>query len=194
MSVYHHNLLRKAPLPRFYPYLSNSIPQTQYPYDSVYNTTTTTNHHQRNITHPKYQFYGNMEYPYYVRRQRIPKVYTRPKPSFSKYGNHYYQIPGYPPYIYWYPNPLKCRDTCGDRICNAYFRKINDYRNCRRCQNQKVPKCWNPVKQQCVSCPPQQALENCSSRSRFGCANPNGWQMADTSPVNPIYTGCKLCH
>lgn len=183
------NIPNDASYPYAIPHLNASIPQTQYPYDSVYDT-----QYQENIIHPKYRWYGNMEYPYFAQRHRQPKVYTRPKPSLRYDNGHAYTIPSYPPYVYWYPNPLKCRDTCGDDICNAYFQKINNYRNCRRCQNQKTPKCWDPKFQKCVACPPEIALESCSSRKRFGCANPNGWDQGPTQPINPIYTGCKLCH
>lgn len=194
LSVYqttqYQNIPRDPPMPFGYAHLSGNIPQTHYPYDSVYDT-----EYQSVIMHPKYRWYGNMEYPYHVRRQRVPKVFTRPKPNYYKYNNYYYQIPNYPPYVHWYPNPMLCRDTCGDAICNEYFRRINDYRNCLRCQmNRGKPMCWSPEKQDCVDCPPEEALAKCNSRDRFGCANPNGFPHADVPPVNPIYTGCMMCN
>jgi hypothetical protein len=186
----YQNIPRDATLNYYYPYLGYNIPQTQYPYDSVYD-----NEYQSLISHPKYRHFGNLEYPYYVRRHRTPKIYTRPKPNEYKFNNYTYQIPNYPPYVYWYPRPGLCRDSCGDAVCNEYFKRINDWRNCRRCQNMRPnPMCWDSVKEKCVPCPRNEALGNCNLRSKFGCANPNGPQHSDVPPINPLYTGCSLCN
>lgn len=191
-SVYTNTQFTNVPgqvsYPYYLPHLSGNIPQTHWPYDSVYDTTW-----QNNISHPKYRWYGNMEYPYYTQRHRTPKVFTRPKPMYWKNNGFYYKIPSYPPYIYWYPNPYLCRDMCGDEICNEYFIRINDYRNCQRCQKRDPPQCWDPKSQKCINCPPELALEKCSLRKRFGCTNPNGYQHTDVPPINPLYTGCKMC-
>ncbi len=180
------NIGRDPSYPYYYPHLNGYLPQTMYPYDSVYDNT-----YQSNIRHPKYRWYGNMEYPYFVRRHRIPKVFTEPKPTFTKANGFYHQIPSYPPYIYWYPNPTKCRDACGEAVCNEYFRRMNNYNMCQRCQTTDPPSCWNPKIQRCVPCNPETALEDC--KQTYGCANPNGWPHRKVAPQNPLYTGCQLC-
>ena len=170
-------------------YLTSKLPQTQYPWDSVYDT-----RYQRDIQHPKYKWNGNMEYPYFVRRHRIPKVFTEPKPiAYKDYNSGYsYQIPQYPPYVYWYPNPVECRDACGADKCDAYYKRMNDYRGCQRCQTLKIPKCWNSTTQRCESCSPEKALSRCEDN--FGCRNPNGWVHDNVAPINPKFSGCQLCN
>lgn len=182
------NVPRDASYPYGHPYLTSRMPQTHYPWDSVYDS-----RYQLDIQHPKYRWYGNMEYPYFVRRHRIPKVFTEPKPQWIENDDGYtYQIPAYPPYVYWYPNPVECRDACGSATCNAYFKRMNDYRMCQFCQNLKTPQCWNPGRQRCEACPPEQALSRCEDN--FGCRNPNGWMHDNVPPINPKYTGCQLCN
>lgn len=141
----------------------------------------------------KYDYYGNMSYPYYVKKHRIPKIYLKPKPRIYKSNNYYYQIPPYPPRIYFYNNPIECRDKCGPRACNLYHKRLNDFNNCKRCQNIKSPgpMCWSSRRQKCVPCPRHHALSRCEDR--FGCSNPNGLPHDNVPPINPLYTGCKNC-
>lgn len=190
-SVYANTQFTNVPPDASYPYgyqhLSGSLPQTHYPWDSVYDT------RYQAVQHPKYRDgVGNMEYPYFVRRHRIPTVFTNPKPvSYDDADSGYsYQIPQYPPYIYWYPNPEECRDVCGADKCEAYYRRVNNYRMCQFCQTLKTPQCWNAGKQQCEKCRPEQALSRCEDR--FGSYNPNGWMQDRVAPINPKYTGCQL--
>jgi hypothetical protein len=182
------NIPRDASYPYGHPYLSSRLPQTHYPWDSVYDT-----RYQRDVQHPKYQWHGHMEYPYYVRRHRIPKVFTEPKPiEFASPNGYSYQIPQYPPYVYWYPNPVECRDACGTKVCEEYHRRMNNYRMCKFCQTLKRPMCFDPRRQSCVPCRPEQALARCEDN--FGCRNPNGWMHDNVEPINPKYTGCQLCN
>lgn len=189
-NSWYSNVPRSPSYPYGYPHLSASIPQTHYPLDSVYD-----NRYQKDVRNPKYRWFGNMEYPYFVQRHRQPKVFTEPKPKYTIHNGYYYSVNSYPPYTYWYPNPMKCRDACGEKVCNEYFRRLNNYNNCKRCQLSRgyngLPMCFDPKSQQCVECTPEQALENCEDR--FGCANPQGWPHARVPPQNPLYTGCKNC-
>ena len=124
--------------------------------------------------------------------------HVEPKPTFVT-GSHakgcgcnqctIHKVPEYPPTIYWYPNPMECEDVCGKKVCNKYYRQLNNYRMCQICQSQKTPMCWNPNAQRCEMCSPEQAWESCSDR--FGAQNPNGWLHANTGPINPKYTGCQ---
>lgn len=169
-----------------YPYMTSRLPQANWPWDSVYDTA-----YQSDINNPNYRHYGTMEYPYSVRRQQVPLVYVNPRPSSYETDSGYgFNIPNYPPAIYWYPNPTECEDTCGPQVCNAYYKRANDYRMCNVCQTLKKPMCWDPRSQRCVDCAPEQALESCEKR--FGSTNPNGWPHARVAPINPKYTGCAL--
>lgn len=126
--------------------------------------------------------------------------FVEPKPTLVTHGHAHgagcgcgacvtHKVPEYPPTIYWYPNPMECEDVCGRKVCNQYYRKLNNYRMCQICQSQKTPMCWNPDAQRCDMCSPEQAWESCSDR--FGAQNPNGWLHANTGPINPKYTGCQ---
>lgn len=183
------NVPRNAAYPYGLSHLTGSLPETHYPYDAVYDA-----RYQRNVRDPRYKYHGNMQYPYYVQRHRTPKVFTEPKPRSYKWNNYSYHIPSYPPYVYYQPNPIKCRDACGTDVCNEYFRRLNNYNNCRRCQLVKSPgpMCWSPTTQRCVSCPPEQALSRC--QDSFGCGNPNGGVHDNVAPINPLYTGCQNCN
>ena len=198
MSIYqksqYSNLAKpyRASYPYYIPHLNGGNPQTMYPYDAVYDQK-----YQGQNMDPRFQYYGNMEYPQSVQRHRMPYVYYNPKPKLyvdttNPGAAHYYDIPPYPPYVYWYPNPMKCRDICGNKICDAYFRQINNYRNCTRCQRKQTPQCWSPEAQECVQCAPEEALASCASLDRYGSPNPNGQMHANVPPQNPLYTGCKL--
>ena len=179
-----------APYPWYIPFLNGGNPRTMYPYDAIYDQ-----RYQEHNSDPKYQYFGNMAYPAYVQRHRVPQVYFDPKPTkYYSTSGYQYKIPPYPPYIYWYPNPVECRDVCGNKVCDAYHNALNNYNNCRRCQRMDPPQCWDPDNQMCKTCPPKQALKKCSSRGRYGCANPNGFPHDDVPPINPKYTGCKLCN
>lgn len=195
MSIYSKNQYSNredpysAPYPYYIPFLNGGNPQTMYPYDALYDQK-----YQMQNSDPKYQYYGNMEYPYYVQRHRSPHVYFDPKPTKYWHSNGFqYRIPPYPPYIYWYPNPVECRDVCGNNVCDAYYNAMNNYRNCKRCQQKDPPQCWDSTSQKCTDCPPEEALEGCQLRTRYGCANPRGFPHADVPPINPKYTGCKMC-
>lgn len=182
----------RAPYPHYIPFLNGGNPETLYPYDGLYDKK-----YQAARGNPKYQHYGSMDYPHYVQRHNQPQVYFNPKPVLKVNMSNpkavlYNEIPPYPNYIYWYPNPVECRDTCGNKVCDAYYEKANNYRNCMRCQRKDPPQCWSSQAQQCVNCPPEQALTACSSRVRYGMPNPNGELHADVAPQNPLYTGCKL--
>lgn len=183
------NVPRDPSYPYGYPHLRGTLPQTHYPYDAVYDA-----QYQRNVRHPKYRYYGNMEYPYWVQRHRMPKVFTEPKPRSYKWNGFKYQIPPYPNYVYFYNNPNECRDLCGLDVCNEYFRRKNNYLNCKRCQNVKFPgpMCWDPNKQRCITCPVRQALSRCEDN--FGCGNPLGSPHDNVPPINPKYTGCQNCN
>ena len=138
---------------------------------------------------------GVTDIPNQPRRHRLPDILVKTKPQNykAKKTGFYYQIPQYPPYVYWYPNPMECRDVCGTKVCNDYFKRMNDYRMCRFCQNLKDPQCWDSKLQRCVTCNQSQALKRCEDQ--YGCQNPNsylGWQD-NGAPINPKYTGCKMC-
>ena len=184
------NVPKNPSYPYGYPHLSASLPQTHYPYDSVYDVT-----YQKHVKHPKYRWYGNMQYPYHVQRHRMPKVFTEPKPTFAVHNGYYYSTNSYPPYVYWYPNPTKCRDMCGEKTCQEYYYKLNNYLNCKRCQNRRgskgQPLCFDPNKQKCVECAPELALIPCEDR--FGCANPQGLPHRRGPPIDPRKTGCQMC-
>lgn len=182
------NIPRDAGYPYGFPYLDSRLPQTMYPWDSVYDM-----QYQHDVQNPKYQYYGNMEYPYFVRRHRMPLVFANPKPREVAHGPYSYQIPQYPPYVYWYPNPTECRDTCGSAICDAYYKRMNDFRGCQLCQNLRGgPQCWDAKNQRCRKCRPEEALERCEDQ--FGCRNPDGWLQDNVAPINPKYTGCRVCN
>ncbi len=176
----------------YIPFLNGGNPEPTYPADALYDGT-----YQTDNMNPKYQYYGNMEYPQTVQRQNVPLVYYNPKPNLYVDASdpsslYYYTIHPYPPYVYWYPNPNECRDVCGNKVCEDYYNQMNNYRNCTRCQKNDPPQCWSSKKQQCVNCPPEKALEGCHLRTRYGIPNPNGELHADLPPQNPLYTSCKL--
>lgn len=172
-----------------YSHLTGSFPETHHPYDAVYDA-----RYQHNVRHPKYKHYGNMAYPAWVRKHATPKVFTEPKPRSYKWNGYKYQISTFPNYLFWNSNPVKCRDACGTNICNEYFRRLNNYNNCKRCQNVKYPgpMCWSSNKQRCVACPPEQALSRCEDS--FGCNNVLGGVHDNVGPINPLYTGCQNCN
>lgn len=189
-NSWYSNIPRNAAYPYYNGHLGGLLPQTQYPYDGVYD-----NKYQQNIRDPSFKWYNNMEYPYYVQRHRIPQVFTEPKPDFKVKDGYFYSINNYPPYVYWYPNPLECRDACGEKVCNEYYRRLNNYNNCQRCQLSRgyngMPMCFDSRTQKCVDCSPGQALANCEDT--FGCGNPQSWPHGRVPPQNPLYTGCKNC-
>ena len=49
------NVTRDASYPYGFPYLSSQLPQTHYPWDSVYDS-----RYQRDIQNPKYRWYGSI--------------------------------------------------------------------------------------------------------------------------------------
>lgn len=182
------NVTRTPSYPHRYPHLVSKLPETQYPYDSVYDS-----RYQHDIKHPNNQ-HQNMEYPHWVQRHRMPMVFTERKPrSYNTTTGYSYQVYPYPPYQYFYHNPRKCRDTCGGRSCQKYFKKLNNYNNCKRCQliKRPGPMCWDPKAQRCVSCSHNKALTRCEDT--FGCKNPQGFPHGNIRPINPLYTGCKNC-
>lgn len=198
MSIYQKSQFSNIPNPYqashpyYIPFLNGGNPEPMYPSDALYDGT-----YQKDVMNPQYQYFGTMNYPYTVQRQNVPYVYYNPKPNlYVDFSNPssalYYNIPPYPPYVYWYPNPQTCADVCGNKICDKYYEQMNNYRNCKRCQLNDPPQCWSSSKQQCVNCPPEQALESCSSRRRYGMPNPNGEIHADVPPQNPLYTNCRL--
>lgn len=182
------NVPRNASYPHGYSHIQGTLPETQYPYDSAYDHT-----YQRDIRHSKYRYYGNMEYPHWVQRHNMPQVYTDHKPRSYTNNGYKYAIPPYPPYLYFYPNPVECRDACGKNTCDKYYYRLNNYNNCKRCQLVKSPgpMCWSSQKQQCVACPREQALSRCEDS--YGCGNPNGFPHDNVGPINPLYTGCQNC-
>lgn len=172
-------------------FLNGSNPNVQYPYDAQFDSK-----YQNDVVNPTYSTnVGEMNYPYYVQRHRSPEVFYDPKPTkyYNPVDNHIYQIPQYPPYMYWYPAPSECRDTCGKKVCDSYYKAMNDNRNCQRCQRKDPPQCWDSQIESCVDCPRSTALASCNSRNSYGCANPRGFPHSDGAPINPMYTGCKLC-
>jgi hypothetical protein len=140
---------------------------------------------------------GNLPYgtyPFGIRSPalNVPEVLPRARPlEYSASQGFVYQNYAYPPMMYWYPNPRECEDVCGGDVCNQYYRKKNDFRMCQVCQSLKKPMCWDSSKQQCVNCPKRQAMASCTDT--HGCVNPNGWVNDNVGPVNPKYTGCKMC-
>src|SRR5690606_3034691 len=120
---------------------------------------------------------------YWVQRHRMPKVFTEPKARSYKWNGFSYQIPPYPNYMYWYPNPVECRDSCGLDVCNEYYRRRNNYLNCKRCQLVKSPgpMCWDSKVQRCVACPREQALSRCEDN--YGCGNPLGFPNDNVGPI-----------
>jgi hypothetical protein len=198
MSLYRNSQYSNKPFhystsnPYYIPFLNGGNPEPMYPSDALYDGT-----YQTDNMNPKYQYYGNLDYPQTVQRQNQPLVYYNPKPvlkvdATDKSSILYYESPKYPPYVYYYPNPVECKDVCGNKICDAYYNKMNNYRNCRRCQMKSTPQCWCPRTQTCVNCPPEKALTSCASRTRYGMPNPNGALQADVPPQNPLYTSCRL--
>ncbi len=189
-NTQYSNLSKDPGFPYGYPHLRGMYPQTMYPYDSVYD-----NKYMTDVSHPKYKYFGNMEYPYWVQRHNRPQVFTNPKPtSWSKNEGFVHKISNYPPNIYWYPNPTECRDACGGKRCGNYYQQKNDFLNCQRCQLVKYPgpMCWDRTKQMCVKCPKEQALAPCEQS--YGCSSPLGFPNQSTPPINPLYTGCANCH
>lgn len=168
-----------------YPYMTSRLPQAMWPWDAVHDV-----QYQTDVQNPRYKHYGMMEYPYSARRHRTPLVYVKPRPAEYQVHGLTYQIPQYPPPIYWYPNPVTCEDSCGSSKCQDFYGKQNDYRMCQMCQNLKSPMCWDPKSRRCVDCLPEHSLESCEQR--FGSRNPNGWLHANVAPINPKYTGCQL--
>lgn len=165
-----------------YKYFSK-LPETTYPNDYVYDTPYREN--------PSRIPTGSMIYPSAAVRHRNPQVLINPKPYDveDRDTGYRYQIPQYPPYIYWYPNPVECRDTCGMKVCESYNRRMNDYKMCQFCQTLKTPQCWDRNTQKCTKCPRNKALGSCEDS--FGSPNPNGWMQSNVAPINPKYTGCK---
>jgi hypothetical protein len=175
-------------------FLNGGNPNPQYPYDAMYDRK-----YQKVVLNPSYKYYGDatdgrqMNYPYYVQRHRAPSVYYNSKPYTTTAVSPDYRIPDAQPYMYWYPNPVECEDTCGKDVCNAYYKAMNDNRNCQRCQRKDPPQCWDSENETCIDCPRRVALASCNSRNTYGCANPRGFPNADSAPINPVYTGCQLC-
>jgi hypothetical protein len=179
----------RAPFSNYLTYLNGGNPEPQYPYDALFDQ-----QYQAASKKPYTKYSGSNDYPYYAQRHRAPHTYYDPKPTKYHHTDGYeYKIPKYPPYMYWYPNPVECRDTCGKQVCDSYHNALNNYTNCRRCQRNDPPQCWDESKQMCSECLPEQALSSCQSRSRYGCPNPRGFPNADVPPINPKYTGCKMC-
>lgn len=180
-----------------YRYLRGSNPQTEFPYDAAYDPT-----YQYDTVFPQYKYFKHHEYPSWVQEHNPPHVFAQsfvdPKPRSITIANNNnesveYSVNEYPPYSYFYPNPLECEDVCGQKICNNYYKKRNDYYNCKRCQliQSPGPMCWNSNLQKCVKCPKEKALEPCENK--FGCANANGFPHNRVEPINPKYTGCANC-
>lgn len=165
-------------------FLTDRLPQSDYPWEPVYDN--------RWSLDASDWFGSSLEYPYYLRRHRVPKVFVRPKPhEVTAPGGRTYRVADYPPYVYWYPRPVECEDACGQATCDRYYRRLNDYRMCQFCQSLREPQCWDASAQRCVRCPPGVALRPCEDQ--FGCRNPNGWFHTRVPPQNPKYTGCRMC-
>ena len=72
----------------------------------------------------------------------------------------------YNPYI---PEYSDCEGSCGYSVCRAYKDRMRQYDNC---------------------------LQNHSKRycnKKYGCKNWKGFEMKNTPPINPKYTGCQPC-
>lgn len=175
-----------------YRYLGGTNPQTTYPYDSKYDAK----------YDPMYQLYHKKRaYPAWVQEHNPPYVFAQsfvdPKPKTYSVNvgpnNIEFNVADYPPYSYFYPNPLECEDVCGGRVCDKYYRKRNDFYNCQRCQLVQTPgpMCWSSKLQKCVKCSREEALSPCEDR--YGCANANGFPHNRVEPINPKYTGCSNC-
>jgi hypothetical protein len=170
----------------YYAYFSQ-VPQTNYVYDTPYQEM------------PARQPTGLMDFPRepsLPRRHRLPQVMVKSKSQeYDGYRltGYNYQISQHSPYIYWYPNPMECRDLCGTRTCDRHYKRMNDYRMCRFCQSLKNPqlRCWDAKEQRCTQCTTSEAGKRCEDL--FGCANPNGWMQDRVAPIDPKYTGCRLC-
>jgi hypothetical protein len=157
------------------------MPNTTYPNSYVYDTPYMENPER----------HGTWTIP---TQDRMPHKFVRPKQNdgYSYPSDFYYQVPQIPPYVYWYPNPVECRDVCGTNVCDHFARRLNNYKMCQFCQNLKTPQCWDAKNQMCTPCPRSQALQTCENQ--YGCANPNGFPHARVAPIDPKYTGCKLCN
>lgn len=186
------NVPRDPPQQDGYSYLRGSRPQTTFPYDAAYDPT-----YQQDRVNPQYRYYQHYEYPAWVQRHNPPKVtsqnFVNPKPVTYTLDGYEYKIPAYPPYMYWYPNPIDCKDVCGKQVCDNYYKRRNDFYNCQRCQlvQSPGPMCWNSNLQKCVPCSREKALAPCEET--YGCANPNGFPHNKVAPINPLYTGCTNC-
>lgn len=137
---------------------------------------------------------GSNLYPFGIRSPalNVPTVLPNPRPrDYSPSQGFVYQNYTYPPMIYWYPNPRECEDICGGDVCNQYYRKMNDYRMCQLCRSLRPGQCWDRQKQACRPCRPRERWTSCEDS--LGCVNPNGWVNDNVAPVNPKYTGCKMC-
>ena len=126
-------------------------------------------------------------------RDRYGKYPPVVRPRYYYTEDLVYDVNMYKPNMYWYPNPLGCRDVCGGPVCDVYEEKLRNYRMCRQCQLQNPPKCWSPKDQKCVKCPLSEAWRDCQSSDRYGCRNLRGYLHRNTRPINPKYTFCKLC-
>lgn len=110
-------------------------------------------------------------------------------------GGEPQQVIHYRPYapwnIYRYNKSWRCEDVCDPERCKQFYKKLKDYRGCRKCQLQNPPKCWCPEREKCVDCPEREARADCLDK--YGCKNPRGFPHRRVRPENPIYTRCKLC-
>ena len=117
---------------------------------------------------------------------------TKPWFSYLSETNPLITYRPYRPYnIYRYTKSWKCDDVCDPDTCKQHLTKLRNYRGCIHCQLQNPPKCWNSETMSCESCSLPEARTSC--QDRYGCKNPRGFPHRGTRPVNPIYTGCKLC-
>lgn len=100
-----------------------------------------------------------------------------------------YQIPRYPPLVYYHHNPETVIDKCGYDIANKYNKQLELYRMCQKCKQDQY--CYDPINNQCIKCSYKELNKSCEEK--FGCKHPNSQIYQNVAPVNPRFNGCKMC-
>lgn len=102
------------------------------------------------------------------------------------------------PYEYrpWFPefnnrgySKQFCDNICGVRMCKRYRKRLDDFKQCRNCQQKG--QCWSPYQERCIDCDYNSAIKPCEDK--YGCQNPRGYEFANVPPINPMFTNCMPC-
>lgn len=81
-----------------------------------------------------------------------------------------------------------CDDYCHHDTCKDYKDRMKYYKYCKKCATEGL--CWNLSETSCHECSVKDSI-NCEDSNKFGCWNELAGKY--TKPINPKYTGCKLC-